>query len=191
MGRNFTLGHFAIFVYRLSVIYFNHSQENAQNFNLIKKLLFFFRKLENCDGFKKFLRKLNRTYNDSLSFLPSKELLIQILKAEGIEEQLMLSQEDYTYISKEAMVSRIVDPHLYQSAQKSKFNEEEELDLLSVNQEAENYLAGIEDELKKIFETYCSFGEPMNTKHLKSSKLMKMLKDCGIVKGQSKLPVSK
>lgn len=44
------------------------------------------RKLENCDGFRKCMSKFNRTYNDSLTFLPSKDLLAQILKAEGIEE---------------------------------------------------------------------------------------------------------
>jgi hypothetical protein len=86
MGKCFTLGHFAVFIYRLSVIYFNHSQEQAQNFNLVKKLLYFFRKLENGEGFKRFMGKLNRTYNDSLTFLPSKDLLVQILKAEGIDE---------------------------------------------------------------------------------------------------------
>lgn len=29
MGKGFTLSHFAIFIYRLSVIYFNHSQATA------------------------------------------------------------------------------------------------------------------------------------------------------------------
>jgi hypothetical protein len=28
LGRSFTLGHFIIFLYRLGVIYFNHSQDN-------------------------------------------------------------------------------------------------------------------------------------------------------------------
>jgi hypothetical protein len=86
MGKQFTLGHFAIFLYRLSIIYFNHSQDNASEYNLIKKLLFFLRKMENSDGFKKFMGKLNRTYSDTFTFLPSKDLLIQILKAEGIED---------------------------------------------------------------------------------------------------------
>lgn len=44
-------------------------------------------------------------------------------------------------------------------------------------------MANIEDELKKIFEIYCAFGEPMNTKYLKSSKLYKMFKECGLIKG--------
>ena len=75
VGRQFTLSHFIVFIYRLGVIYFNHSQDKPQEFNLIKKLLFFLRKLENSDGFKKFMSRLSRTYNDSLTFLPSKDLL--------------------------------------------------------------------------------------------------------------------
>lgn len=39
-----------------------------------------------------------------------------------------------------------------------------------------------EDKLKNLFEVYCAFGEPMNTKWLKSVKLLKMLKEAGIVK---------
>ena len=75
MGKSFTLSHFVIFLFRLAVIYYNHSQDNSAEVNLIKKLLFFLRKLENSDGFYKFIGKLNRTYNDSLTFLPSKDLL--------------------------------------------------------------------------------------------------------------------
>lgn len=44
-----------------------------------------------------------------------------------------------------------------------------------------------EEQLKKVFEVYCSFGEPLNTRFLKSIKLIKMLKDAGLVHGQSTL----
>lgn len=37
------------------------------------------------------------------------------------------------------------------------------------------------ESLQRIFQTYCSYGEPMNTTKLKSSKLIKMLKDCGVL----------
>jgi hypothetical protein len=39
-----------------------------------------------------------------------------------------------------------------------------------------------EEKLKKVFEVYCAFGEPMNTKWLKSVKLLKMLKEAGMMK---------
>jgi p25-alpha len=37
------------------------------------------------------------------------------------------------------------------------------------------------DGLQRVFQSYCSYGEPMNTTKLKSSKLIKMLKDCGVL----------
>jgi len=38
-----------------------------------------------------------------------------------------------------------------------------------------------QDNLKRVFEIYCSLGEPMNTEKLKSAKALKMLKDCILV----------
>jgi len=48
--------------------------------------------------------KLNRTYNDSLSFVPSRDLLLQILKVEDNQ-----SSEEYTNWSRELMVQRILE----------------------------------------------------------------------------------
>lgn len=41
-----------------------------------------------------------------------------------------------------------------------------------------------EEDLLKIFEAYCSHGEPMNKTQLKSGKLAKLLRDCGLMKGE-------
>jgi hypothetical protein len=60
--------------------------------------------------------------------------------------------------------------------------------MFEMNKEAEEYLSNIEDDLKRLFEIYCSYGEPMNTKFLKAGKLLKLLKDCGLIKEMSKLP---
>ncbi len=57
-----------------------------------------------------------------------------------------------------------------------------------MNEENDQFILNSEDELKKLFEIYCAFGEPMNTKYLKSSKLFKMLRECGVIKGCSRLP---
>ena len=35
--------------------------------------------------------------------------------------------------------------------------------------------------LLRIFQYYCSFGEPMNNTRLKSMKFVKMLKECGLL----------
>ena len=81
------------------------------------------------------------------------------------------------------MISRIVEPHLHIGVNAvDEFND----NILGMNEETERYLAETDDELKKIFEVYCSFGEPTNTTKLKSSKLLKLLKDCNIIKGHRK-----
>lgn len=38
------------------------------------------------------------------------------------------------------------------------------------------------NKLQKIFQNYCSYGDPMNTKWLKSAKFIKLLRDCGLIK---------
>ena len=61
--------------------------------------------------------------------------------------------------------------------------EEDEKDPREVREVGRN-LVDIEkykESLERVFQTYCSYGEPMNTTKLKSSKLIKMLKDCGVL----------
>lgn len=63
--------------------------------------------------------KLHRTYNETLSFLPSRELLVQILKAEGIND-FGENPEDYYKFTKEYMLSRILDTEMYLEVGKKK-----------------------------------------------------------------------
>lgn len=37
------------------------------------------------------------------------------------------------------------------------------------------------EKLAEVFLYYCAFGEPLNTSKLKSSKYMKLLRDCNLV----------
>jgi len=86
MGMGFTLSHFIAFLYKFSIIHYNYQSENPEQFNPTKKVLTFLRDLEISDAFKNFLVKLNRTYSQGISFLPSKKLLIELLINEGFEE---------------------------------------------------------------------------------------------------------
>jgi hypothetical protein len=45
----------------------------------------------------------------------------------------------------------------------------------------ESVLDKYRDNLHRIFQYYCTFGEPMNNSKLKSIKFMKMLKECGLL----------
>jgi hypothetical protein len=37
------------------------------------------------------------------------------------------------------------------------------------------------DRLMKVFQYYCSYGEPLNNNKLKSSKFLKFLRDCNLL----------
>ena len=45
----------------------------------------------------------------------------------------------------------------------------------------ESVISAEESALKNLFTHYCQFGEPMNTKLLKSIKLIRLLRECGLV----------
>lgn len=54
---------------------------------------------------------------------------------------------------------------------------EQQKDVRKVSSELDKHI----ESLQRVFQNYCSYGEPMNTTKLKSSKLIKMLKDCGVL----------
>lgn len=76
---------------------------------------------------RKFFTKLSRTYNDSFSYLPSKDILVQILKAEGEEVTL----DDAVFISKEHMLQKILEPDTAKQASAQNSAQKEHLDDLN------------------------------------------------------------
>lgn len=85
LGNGFTLSHFITFLYRFSIIHFNYVNEAPENYNSTKKVLSMLQQLEISDAFREFLKKLHRTFSSQYSFLPTKRLLIDIIKNEGKE----------------------------------------------------------------------------------------------------------
>lgn len=63
--------------------------------------------LENSDCLMAFMKRIGRTYTKSLTFLPSKDLLAQILVCEGLDRFLGPSSIDLT--PKEDLVKRILE----------------------------------------------------------------------------------
>jgi len=47
--------------------------------------------------------------------------------------------------------------------------------------ELEKFMAINEDAIKRVFQTYCALGDPLNTEKLFSAKLIKMFKDMELV----------
>ena len=83
------MSHFIIFFYRVAILAFDLAigitDRKLRGFNLIKKLLKILHQLEQSDCILAFMKKIGRTYTKSLSFLPSKDLLAQILVCEGLD----------------------------------------------------------------------------------------------------------
>lgn len=53
-------------------------------------------------------------------------------------------------------------------------------ELLLLN-DAGSVLEPYEDKLKELFHSYSTYGNPLNARFLKSSLLLKLLRDCGLV----------
>jgi hypothetical protein len=80
MGKVFTLQKFVVFFYRVAIFAFGQTDHGnhikSYDFNLVKKLLYVFQKIERSSAFAIFMQKLGKTLSNSITFLPSKELLI-------------------------------------------------------------------------------------------------------------------
>ena len=53
---------------------------------------------------------------------------------------------------------------------------------INVTASAESAIEEMAEDTRRVFEVYCSMGEPMNTTKLKSLKLMRMLKDMKLLR---------
>lgn len=107
----FTLSHFIIFFYRLAILSFDLSigvtSKALRSFNLIKKLLKILSQLEKSDCLLAFMKRIGRTYTKTLSFLPSKDLLAQIIVCEGLDR--FMGAQTIEHTTKEDLARRILD----------------------------------------------------------------------------------
>ena len=187
MGKVFSLSHFIIFLYRICILAFDHQphEPHIRDFNLVKKLLHSLSSLEKSDGLSKFCHRVGRTYTKALTFLPSKHLLAQILICEKLD--LYISGRTIDSFSQEDLVSRIIDAEHYIELehQTSKLKTISQVQIITEENEIGSVLEPHEESLKQIFQIYASFGEPTNTKYLKSSKLQKLMREAGLTVGST------
>ena len=83
------------------------NSKKLRGFNLIKKLLQVLNQLEKSDCLLGFMKRIGRTYTKALSFLPSKDLLAQIIVCEGLDRFMGANTIDS--VDKEHLVTRILD----------------------------------------------------------------------------------
>jgi len=156
---------------------------NKRDFNLVKKLLHTMRLLEKSEVLLAFMQRIGRTYTKTLTFLPSKHLLAQIIVCEKLDRYI--SCRTIESFSKEDLVNRILEGEEYIELehQTSKLKTVSQQMELNFEEEIGSCLEPHEDRLKQIFSFYASFGEPTKTKYMKSSMIQKMMKDAGLAAG--------
>jgi hypothetical protein len=138
------------------------------------------------------MHKIGKTFSNQISFLPTKDLLMQIIKCEGLDKYF--EGKTLEQITKQELIARImIGDHQTEPVDKVKINKNPDSHLLRscstnnldpVQQEEDNLLQSLQpfnSELKELFSIYASYGDPTNTIYLKSAKLQKMIKDAGLV----------
>lgn len=111
-------------------------------------------------------------------------MLVDIFGSSCIESDLTLLP---TFLESERAVSAILSESLTEREKNTIMRERLRGDQnakkrLIINETAENFLIRSQENLKRVFEIYCSLGEPMNTEKLKSAKALKLFKDCILVR---------
>lgn len=124
--------------------------------------------------------------NSFTTLLPPHEVLIEIFGHKSVESDLTLLP---TFLENERAVSAILSENLSDWEKSTIMRERMRGDTaakkrLQINEEAETFLSKVLEDLKKVFEIYCSIGEPLNTEKLKSSKALKLFKDCLLVRSK-------
>lgn len=153
VGSVYTLSKFMLTIYLIAVKGYE-DDTNLASTPPAEKLLVLLERLELSKGFTEVSAKLKK-----VSLLPSPEVIHQVLYPESD------NIDEFSHISEE------------------KHEDSQDQDIgITVNP---NILSKLEEHMEKlqhIFQAYCSYGEPMNTTRMTGSKLVKMMRDCGIVR---------
>jgi hypothetical protein len=126
--------------------------------------------------------------------MPSKRLLIDIIKNEGKDIQLDCSTSYKSAmlsptITKEELIAMILNDYIPPNNASPSEDGPMNPSFSKMSRSNESFIFD-EQPLLKVFIHYCQFGEPMNTKHLKSSKFVRLLRECGLIKDLSELPAT-
>lgn len=128
-----------------------------------------------------FMKRIGRTFTKALSFLPSKDLLAQILVCEGLDRYM--GAETIETATKDDLVKRILDGQDFVEFEvmTSRVQTVTKKEEMLLQNDAGAALEPFEEQLKEVFHSYCTFGNPTNSRYLKSSLLLKMLRDCTLL----------
>ncbi|CAG9330376.1 unnamed protein product [Blepharisma stoltei] len=153
-GQILTLSKFIFIIYLIAEKGYEQDA-NLEQSPPSEKLLVLLERLELSKGFVELSGSVR-----NITILPSQEVIHQVLypETEDIDEFSHITEEEE---------EKSADAETYG---------------LDVNSQTVAKLEEYFDKLQHIFQAYCSFGEPMNTSKMSGSKLVKLMRDVGILK---------
>ncbi len=171
---------FAKFLYLIvKIAYFaydtNPETESASSYSVAERLCFLLERMELSNGFVNLEKKTNRPHTARTSLLPSDAIIMKVMQEKGQEPR---TEERPAPVESE---SKSGEPGPDVPAERASNENIEPGKEGPAGDAIEKY----REQLRSIFQKYCAYGEPMNTTRLKSSKFLKLLRDCGLVSGQS------
>ena len=122
-------------------------------------------RMELSDGFNQHEKKSHRPHTSNITLLPSRA----VVKALASAKEFLSARATPIQITQKAVTPKKIKRTI--SAVKTVEPKPEYHDLIEKHKPV----------LQRVFTYYCSFGEPMNSTNLKSSKFIKLLKDSGIM----------
>ena len=154
IGQVLTLSKFMLVIYIVAVKGYEEDTTLGPT-PPAEKLLVLLERLELSKGFQEVSAKLKKQ-----SLLPNPDVIHQVLypESDNIDEFSHISEEKHEDSENESEIGLAV---------------------------SSNTAARLEEHMEKlqhIFQAYCSYGEPMNTTKMTGTKLVKMMRDCGIIK---------
>jgi hypothetical protein len=182
-GIFFKLSDFTHYLYKAAILSYNMKIIEKEQ-DSTKKLLYFLRKLERSTGFLQIQKLTNRPMNSVTTLLPPQDVLIEIFGNASVESDLTLLP---TYLESERAVSAILSESLSDREKSTIIRERlrgdhEAKKRLLIDDDAEMFLEQVYEDLKRVFEIYSSIGDPLNTESMKSSKALKLIQDCKLLR---------
>ena len=173
IGISFTFSKFLDFLYKIS--FFAYESKSTDSCEAAEKLCFLLERMELSNGFFNIEKKTNKPHSSKTFLIPPNNILKKIMESKIISEQ----NED----SKSSMQKSNINKSQMPFNERPSMIYEQSKELYPL---VEKYL----ENLQPLFEKYCSFGDPLNTTHLRSSKFIKLLRDAGILSSTTDISTS-
>eukprot|EP00347_Sterkiella_histriomuscorum_P013365 403364992 len=181
-----TFDQFLQIFYRVTVTFFDLNSKDKSMLNT-KKLLSMLNRMELSKGFNQFVsyQRQFKSINSLYTLTPSKNVLIQLY----LNQQQFSSQSELDFYRDQYLPDLDAFTLCKLYIEQSQITDVDQLNrhqqqLLDKEQDQQNvdlYLENNHDILLKIYQFYCSYGDPLNSTKLKSSKLVKLIQDAGVL----------